>query len=141
MMLAYFTQVDQRELVEHGSGFFDILILAAVIFVASLPFCALWALLRRRSLKTAVGSAGSFTTRSVMLIVTVLAVLPLLAVIILVPFCILNMIGAAVFGRECYWPLIAPGMVVVFILGGAVIWPGIRSERQRKKHHEQKPVA
>lgn len=81
---------------EHGSGLFEILILAVVLFVAALPVCALWAVLRRRLLKTAVDRAGNFTARAVMVIVTILVVLPLLAIVILVPFGILNMIGVGV---------------------------------------------
>lgn len=140
MFFALYTQVDQRELVEHGSGFFEIVILAVVLFLVALPFCALWAFFRRRPMKTAADNAAGFMLVGVKVATVVLAILPLCAIAVLLPFAILNIVGMAIFGKDYYWPFIGPCLVIFFALIGFGYWRVYRSNRPGEKKQEKSAI-
>jgi hypothetical protein len=135
MLLAWFTQLDQRELVEHGSGLVEVILIAALLFVVALPVVVLRALLHRRPLKGAMDGAGHFAAKAS---IALFVGLPLCAIVLAVPFGLLNLIGTVAFGRQFYWPLIVPGLAVVYGLGAAfAVWV-IRAEKRRDETRLQK---
>lgn len=112
-----------------GTGLLEFVLVAVGIFILLVPICLVRGWKKGRRFVDSLEEAWRFAIGgAVGLVALVVAVVFLVGI----PFGILNFIGLMAAGRQFYWPIVVPGLALLYGFFGILIWREISHRRSKK---------
>jgi hypothetical protein len=107
-----------------GTGLLQLLLLCISLFLILMPICFIRGLLKKRTFRKSIEESWKFATYGTFGIIGLLVAL---VFVVGVPFGVLNMIGLFVTGKQNYWLIIMPGLVLLYSVAGILWWKEVKS--------------